>query len=280
MNMERKEQQLKAVSNTLGEDSEGGSFAKDISSEGWIVENLVGKPVIAANTRQGEICNAEDSEESRLVSRQQVGLVEDTVDTVRMEQLLQAGSTTLLGNQGDGEMISVGSGKISLQCGDCSYHTQQVNPNKARQRLAQHRKLSHIEVVGIPVQDEGGHLSELHVQGGDFENPYLVEKTVHESHCLVEVPVYEVPYLRVVKITHQEIFMNPDLGEENMNPDLGEEIKKLDLGRIAKISNQGAVVLVISDKKFDLGVVDKIINQGAQMLDIKNKEHEFRDAGG
>ena len=31
----------------------------------------------------------------------------------------------------------------------------------------------------------------------------------------------------VKKITHQEIFMNPDLGEENMNPDLGEEIKVL-----------------------------------------------------
>jgi hypothetical protein len=32
---EREDQKLKAVSNTLGEDPEGGSFAKDISTEGW-----------------------------------------------------------------------------------------------------------------------------------------------------------------------------------------------------------------------------------------------------
>ena len=133
-----------------------------------LVENkLVGEPVVnkpgenfmnkkAANTRQGE----------------QGELVVDAVDTVRMEQQLQAGSATLVGNQGDGEMISVGSGKIALQCGDCNYHTQQVNPKKARQRLAQHRKLSHTEVVVIPDQVEGGHLSDLLVQGGDFESPY------------------------------------------------------------------------------------------------------------
>jgi hypothetical protein len=163
MNMERKEQQLQAVSNLLGEDSEGGSFAKDISSEGWIsesrhllevvdeeqypgvdkevtnreTEKLVGKPVVATNARKREICDAEDSEESHVVSRQQVELVEDTMDTVRMEQLLQAGSTTLVGNQGDGKMVSVGGGKVTLKCGDCDYRTQQINPKKARRHLAQ-----------------------------------------------------------------------------------------------------------------------------------------------
>ena len=84
-------------------------------------------------------------------------------------------------------------------------------------------------MVGITDQVGGGQSSDLHVQGGDFENPYLVEE-----------PVYEVPYLGVVKkITHQEIFMNPDLGEENMNPDLGEEIKNPDLGEVIKNPDLG-----------------------------------------
>jgi hypothetical protein len=94
----------------------------------------------------------------------------------------------------------------------------------------------------------------------------------------VEEPVYvrpylEEPYLGVVKeITHQEKIMNPDLGEENINDDFGEEIKKLDLGRIDKISDQGAVMVGISDKKLDLGEVDQIIEHGAQMMTIMNKE--------
>jgi hypothetical protein len=47
-----------------------------------------------------------------------------------------------------------------------------------------------------------------------------VEEPVYESHDLGEVPVYKVPYLGVEKeITHQEIFMSPDFGEENMNSD-------------------------------------------------------------
>jgi hypothetical protein len=182
MVMDREEQQLQAASNTLGEDSEGGSFAKDISSVGWIVEShhrlevadkkqypgvmkkitngetekLVGKPVLAANTRQEETCDAEHSEESHVVYCQQGELVGNAVDTVRMERQLQAGSTTLVENQGAGEMISVGSGKITLQCGDCNHQTHQVNPKKPRQRLAQHRKWSHTEVVVIPDQVEGG----------------------------------------------------------------------------------------------------------------------------
>jgi hypothetical protein len=119
-----------------------------------------------------------------------------------------------------------------------------------------------------------GHLADLlvWVQGGDFESTYLLGEPVHESPNLVEVPVYEVPYLGVVEeTTHQEKFMDPDLGED---------FKKLDLGRFAKIGNQGAMMVLVSDKKLDLGVVDKIIDQGARMLDTKNKEHEFRDAGG
>jgi hypothetical protein len=163
---EREQLKLKAVSNKLEEDPERGSFAKDISSEGGMVEELVGKPVIAANTGQGEDCDAEESEEIRVVSRQKVGLVEDTVDTVRMEQLLQAVSNTLVGNQGEGMMDSWGGGKVSLQCGECDYQTQLIRPKKARHRLAQHGKVFHTEVVVIPDQ----------VEGGDFESPYLVEE--------------------------------------------------------------------------------------------------------
>jgi hypothetical protein len=50
------------------------------------------------------------------------------VDTMRMEQQLQAGSNTLARNQGDGEIISVGSEKVTLQCGDCNYQTQHIKP--------------------------------------------------------------------------------------------------------------------------------------------------------
>jgi predicted nucleic acid-binding Zn-ribbon protein len=154
-----KQLKLKVVSIMLGEDSEGGSFANDISSEGGIVEELVGKPVIAANTGQGEGYDAEDSEESRVISRQKVGLV-------KMEQLkLKVVSNTLVGNQGDGKMVSVGGGKVTLQCGSCDYSTQPIRPRKARHRLAQHRKVSHTEVVVIPDQIDGmrgGRVPQVH----------------------------------------------------------------------------------------------------------------------
>jgi hypothetical protein len=68
---------------TLGERS-GNTFEL-----GEQENKLVGKPVRAANTRQGDVSNAEQSEESWLVSWQQGGLVEDYVDTERGEQQLQ-----------------------------------------------------------------------------------------------------------------------------------------------------------------------------------------------
>jgi hypothetical protein len=64
-------------------------------------------------------------EQNNAVSWQQGGLVENSMVTEREEQQQQqAGFTTLVGNQRDGEMVSVGSGKVTLQCGDCDYNTQ------------------------------------------------------------------------------------------------------------------------------------------------------------
>ena len=112
--------------------------------------------MVAANTRQEETCDAEHSEESHVVYCQQGELVGNAVDTVRMEQLkLKVVSNTLVGNQGDGKMVSVGGGKVTLQCGSCDYSTQPIRPRKARHRLAQHRKVSHTEVVVIPDQIDG-----------------------------------------------------------------------------------------------------------------------------
>jgi hypothetical protein len=100
---EREEQQLQAVSNTLGEDSEVSDVTdkeqylwevKEIT--GWETEKLVGKPVIATNSRHGEICNAEHSEESRVVCWQQGEREEIFRVTEREEQQQQAGFTSLM----------------------------------------------------------------------------------------------------------------------------------------------------------------------------------------
>jgi hypothetical protein len=48
-----------------------------------------------------------------------------------MEQQLQAGSNTLVGTKGEGIIVSVGSVKVALQCGDCAYHNQQIRHKKA-----------------------------------------------------------------------------------------------------------------------------------------------------
>ena len=73
-------------------------------------------------------------EQNNAVSWQQGGLVENSMVTEREEQQQQqqAGFTTLVGNQRDGEMVSVGSEKVTLQCGDYDYSTQQIKPKKAR----------------------------------------------------------------------------------------------------------------------------------------------------
>jgi hypothetical protein len=51
-----------------------------------------------------------------------------------------------------------------------------------------------------------------------------------------------------------------------------QETEKLDLGEVKEITNQGAVMVAISNKKLDLGEVDKIFDQGAQLMAIKNNE--------
>jgi hypothetical protein len=228
-----------------------------------------------------------------------------------MEQLLQAVSNTLVGNQGDGKMVSVGGGKVTLQCGSCDYSTQPIRPKKARHRLAQHRKVFHTEVVVIPDQVEGGHLAVQLVQGGDFESPYLVEEPVHESLNLVEVPVYEVPYLVVVGDTiHQEIFMSPNFGEENVNSNFagaggntvggqfddghpGEEVRQdlmVGSGVRGGLLNGdvpdtgfGAIVdrEIIYDGHTGEGASqDLLYGDGEESHRGGDSEHGFRDAGG